>query len=214
MAASTRPPVPRVLLVTDSRRLVPGGTIADRATALERQARAAFAAGVDAVQLRENDLDAATLLHLARALSALGRLIVTERADVAIAAGASGLHLRADGPDPARVRAMLPAHMTLSRAIHDEEDARRFGTDAALDWLLAGTAFETASKPGRAPLGIAGVRTLAQLSARPIVAIGGVTVANARLLRDAGASGVAGIGLFSGAIRTEYVDRLRERSLE
>lgn len=214
MAASSSRSVPRVLLVTDSRRLVPGGTVADRITALERQAREAFVAGVDAVQLRENDLDAAALLRVARALSALGRLIVTERADVAIAAGASGVHLRADGPEPSRVRAILPPHMTLSRAIHDEDEARRFGRDAALDWLLAGTAFETTSKPGRAPLGAAGVRRLAQLAGRPVIAIGGVTVANARELREAGAAGVAGIGLFAGAIPPEYVDRLRERSLE
>lgn len=214
MAASTRPAVPSVLLVTGSRRLVPGGSPADRAAALDRQAREAFAAGVDAVQLREPDLDAATLFHLARTLSVLGRLIVTERADIAIAAGASGLHLRADGPEPARVRAILPPHMTLSRAVHDEREARRFGCDAALDWLLAGTAFDSESKPGRTPLGASGVHTLAHASALPLVAIGGVTVANARQLRDAGAAGVAGIGLFLGAIQPEYVDRLRERSLE
>lgn len=209
---SRRPP--RVLLVTDSRRLVPRGSVSDRITALERQARDAFAAGVDAVQIREPDLEGGALLALVRAIAALGRVIVTERADVAIAAGAAGVHLKGPGPEPARVRAILPAPMTLSRAVHDVEEAARAGGDPSLDWLVAGTVFETVSKPGRSPLGPAGLRTLARASGLPVVAIGGITLENAAEARAAGAAGVAAIGLFLGRIPTEYVDRLRERSLE
>ena len=205
---------PRVLLITDSLRLVPGGSIAARIEALERQARDAFAAGVDAVQIRERDLDGGALFDLARALAALGRTIVTERADVAMAAGAAGVHLRADGPAPARVRALLPPSMSLSRAVHDPDEAARFGGDHALDWLVAGTAFETASKPGRAPLGACGVGTLARASGRPVVAVGGITPSSARELRGAGVAGVAAIGIFLGRITAENVDRLREASLE
>jgi thiamine-phosphate pyrophosphorylase len=205
---------PRVLLITDSLRLVPGGSIADRLRAIERQARAAFAAGVDAVQLRERDLDGGALLAVTRAVAALGRTIVTDRADVALAAGAAGVHLRADGPAPARVRALLPPHMTLSRAVHDAAEAASFGADAALDWLIAGTAFPTASKPGRAPLGAAGVRTIARASSLPVLAVGGITVPRARELRGSGAAGVAAIGLFLGPIARENVDRLRDASLE
>lgn len=206
--------VPRVLLVTDSRRLVPGGSISDRITALERQARDAFAAGVDAVQIREPDLEGGALLALARAIAALGRAIVTDRVDVAIAAGAAGVHLKGSGPESARVRALLPVPMTLSRAVHDVEEAARAGRDGSLDWLVAGTVFETVSKPGRSLLGPGGLRTLAHASALPVVAIGGITPENAAAARAAGAAGVAAIGLFLGRVRTEYVDRLRERSLE
>src|SRR5688572_19234077 len=123
MPAPMSADAPRVLLITDSLRLVPGGSIADRLRAIERQAREAFAAGVDAVQLRERDLDGGALFAAARAVAALGRTIVTDRADVAIAAGAAGVHLRGDGPAPARVRALLPPHMTLSRAVHDAAEA-------------------------------------------------------------------------------------------
>jgi len=212
MDASSR--APRVVLVTDSLRLAPGASVPERMAALERQARRAFAAGVDAIQIREGDLDGGPLFDLTRALAALGRVIVTDRADVAVAAGASGVHLKSDGPDPARVRGMLQGRMTLSRAVHAADEAARFGADGPLDWLLAGTVFETVSKPGRAPLGVEGLRTLARASALPIVAIGGATVENARDLRAAGAWGVAGIGAFLGEISREYVDRLRDRSLE
>jgi thiamine-phosphate pyrophosphorylase len=203
-----------VLLVTDSKRLVPGASVAARIEALVDQSRRAFAAGVDAVQIRESDLDGAILFDLARRLAALGPVIVTDRADVAIAARAAGVHLKSDGPDPARVRALLPAGMSLSRAVHTLDETRRFGSDAALDWLLAGTAFATASKPGMTPLGLEGISAIARASGLPVIAIGGITGANAAAVRAAGASGVAGIGIFTGQISAEYVDRLRKRSLE
>lgn len=205
---------PRVLLITDSLRLLPGGTVADRIAALERQARGAFAAGVDAVQIRERDMDGGALFALTRAIAALGRAIVTERADVAVAAGAAGVHLRGDGPAPGRVRALLPAHMSLSRAVHDLDEAATFGQDPALDWLIAGPAFETVSKPGRRALGAAGVRTIVRASGRPVVAVGGIAPPTAAALRGTGVAGVAAIGLFLEPIAPENVDRLRDASLE
>lgn len=216
MAGSSRPGrqprhVPRVLLVTAGHRLAPGVSVAERIARLERQAREAFAAGVDAVQIREEDLDAGALLDLAGAIAALGRVIVTDRADVAVAAGASGVHLKSAGPEGARVRAILPAHMTLSRAVHGAGEAARAGAGGALDWVLAGTAFASVSKPGRAPLGAAGLRAIVQASSVPAVAIGGVTPENAHELLAAGAAGVAGIGLFLAGITPEHVDRLRLR---
>lgn len=214
MPAAMSSDAPRVLLITDSRRLAPGSSIAGRIEALARQARDAFAAGVDAVQIREGDLEGGPLFDLARALAALGRTIVTDRADVAMAAGAAGVHLRADGPAPARVRALLPARMSLSRAVHDPDEAARFGGDDALDWLVVGTTFATASKPGRAPLGAAGMRAMARASGRPVVAVGGITPSSARDLRGAGVAGVAAIGAFFGRITAENVDRLRDASLE
>lgn len=216
MAASDRPGlqprhVPRVLLVTAGHRLAPGVSAAGRIARLQRQARDAFAAGVDAVQIREEDLDGGALLDLAGAIAALGRVIVTDRADVAVAAGASGVHLKSAGPEAARVRAILPAHMTLSRAVHSAVEAAHAGADGALDWVVAGTAFASVSKPDRAPLGKAGLRAIVEASPVPVVAIGGITAANARDLLAAGAAGVAGIGLFLAGITPEHVDTLRLR---
>jgi thiamine-phosphate pyrophosphorylase len=209
--AASRAAVPRVLVVTAGHRLAPGVSVAERIARLERQAREAFAAGVDAIQIREDDLEGGALLELAAAVAALGRTIVTDRADVAVASGASGVHLKSAGPETARVRAILPAHMTLSRAVHGPDEAARAGADGALDWMLAGTAFASVSKPGRAPLGAAGMRAIARVSPVPVVAIGGVTAGNARDLLAAGAAGVAGIGLFLAGITREHVDRLRLR---
>lgn len=215
MAGSGRPGlqprhVPRVILVTAGHRLAPGVPVAERLARLERQAREAFAAGVDAIQIREEDLEGRALFDLTRAIAALGRAIVTDRADVAVAAGASGVHLKSAGPETSRVRAILPVHMTLSRAVHGAEEAAGAG-GGALDWVLAGAAFATVSKPGRAPLGAAGLRAIVQASPVPVIAIGGVTPANARDLLAAGAAGVAGIGLFLAGITPEHVDRLRPR---
>jgi thiamine-phosphate diphosphorylase len=201
---------PRVLLVTDSRRLVPQGTVAARMRAILAQAREAFAAGVDAVQIRESDLDGGALLELACAVAALGPAIVTDRLDVALAANASGVHLRADGVEPCRARVLLRPGMTLSRAVHHADEAGAYGADDALDWLVAGPAFETDSKPGRAPLGVPGLREIARASRLPVLAIGGVTPSNVRDVHAAGAAGVAGIGAFLPPIRRAYVDRLRD----
>ena len=202
---------PRVILVTDSARLVPGGSLADRAAALERQARAAFAAGVDAVQLREPQFDGATLSALARALAAMGRVIVTDRADIALSAGAAGVHLRGDGPPSAHVRRLIGPSMSLSRAVHSPEEAARAGADEVLDWIVAGTAFASISKPGRAPLGHAGLAAIVEAAGMPVVAIGGIGGATAAAAWEAGVSGIAGIGVFLGDFGPEHVDRLRAR---
>ena len=206
--------VPRLILVTDSRRLAPDGSAVQRADALERQAREAFAAGVDAIQLREPSFSGAELLAVASALAALGPLIVSDRADIAVASGASGVHLRADGPDAVRVRALIGGRLTLSRAVHSIAEAEAAGVDAALDWIVAGTVFETVSKPGRVPLGIPGFGAIVRASTVPVVAIGGITAGNGPAIVAEGAAGIAAIGLFLAPIRAEHVDRLRERSLE
>ena len=205
------PAVPSVILITDGRRLAPGAQPRQRVERLVAQARSAFAAGVDAVQIREPDLDDERLFALARAIAVEGRTIVTSRADVAIAARASGVHLRGDGPPSARVRALLADTMTLSRAVHAREEALREVREGAADWLVAGTAFETDAKPGREPLGEAGIRRLTSAVAVPIVAVGGITPATVRVARAAGAAGVAAIGAFLREIDREYVDSLRAR---
>lgn len=183
----------------------------ERAAAVERQARHAFASGVDAVQLREAGFDGATLHAVASAIAPIGRLIITERADIALASGAAGVHLRGDGADPARVRALVGEALSVSRAVHTVEEAARFGADPALDWLVAGTVFASVSKPDRPPLGEAGLAAIAGASARPVVAIGGITAANAGAARAAGAAGIAAIGLFLADFRAEHVDLLRAR---
>lgn len=205
---------PRVLLVTDSRRLAPAASSTLRIEQLIAQARAAFAAGVDAIHLREPDLDGQALFKAASAIAPLGRLIVGDRIDVALAAGAAGVHLRGDGPASARARRLIGEGLSLSRAVHSVDEARREGADLALDWIVAGNAFETSSKPGKRPLGPEGLAVVVAASRLPVIAIGGITASNAGAVRRAGAWGIAGIGLFTPSIAADFIDSLRSPSLE
>ncbi len=153
----------------------------------------------DLIQLRERDLDARSLCRLVRRAieRAEGtglRILVSDRADVARATGAAGVHLRADAPPAARVRALGPDGWTVGRSVHSVAEVRAH-QDA--DYLLLGTVFATTSKPAGTPVGgLETVRAAVAASARPIVAIGGLTVARAATVVQSGASGVAAIGLF------------------
>jgi len=191
---------PIVYLVTDRRLLSPEArTDRDSVRALEHFLDEAIDAGVDVVQIRERDLDAGPLRDLTRAIErrAQGsptRVVVNDRADVARVAGAGGVHLRADGPPVARVRALGPAAWIVGRSTHSLAEAR---AHADADYLLFGTVFPSASKPAGAPVaGLGALSEVAAAVARPVIAIGGIDPARARACAAAGAAGVAGIGVF------------------
>lgn len=183
--------------------------VTDRAAVGERALLtlivAAARAGVDLIQIRERDLDAGALAGLTRnaidAVSGTGaRIIVNDRADVALAAGAAGVHLRGDGLPAARVRTIVPPGFLIGRSVHSEGEAAEIEAAGGCDYLMFGTVFPSASKP--ADHRAAGLDTLARVCARvrtPVVAIGGVTVPVAAGIRRAGAAGVAAIGLFQSA---------------
>jgi thiamine-phosphate pyrophosphorylase len=201
----TPPAPPWICLVTNRRAVSPGArTTRDELDGLERQLDDAFEAGVDLVQVREAGLDAATLRALVARLAgrapAATRVVVNDRADVARAARAAGVHLRADAPAVSLVRRLGPPGWVVGRSVHSAEEARR-AADA--DYLLFGTVFASRSKaPGAPVAGIEGLRSAAAAVARPVLAIGGVTVERAAACRAAGAAGVAAIGLFLPRGRT------------
>ena len=188
---------PLFCLVTDRRRLLPGNErrACDR---LVDQVRAAADAGVHIVQVRERDLPARALAELvARCLAATAgsgtRVVVNDRLDVAIAAGASGVHLREDSIGAGRARALGPAEFLVGRSIHQPEDADETGAD----YLVFGTVFATVSKPqGARVAGVEGLAAAARRTALPVLAIGGVTLERVPLVSRAGAAGIAAIGLF------------------
>jgi len=173
-------------------------TTAQQLVALERLVDDAVDAGVDVVQVRESDLDAGPLFAfvagvVARAGSSHTRIVVSERADVAMAAGAAGVHLPSAGVPADRLRALGPA-WTVGRSIHPGDhppDA------AACDYLLFGTVFPSESKPHGEPVaGLHALQVAARTWRRPVVAIGGISPDRARACLDAGAAGVAAIGAF------------------
>jgi len=191
-----------ICLVTDRRRLVPADAPeADARRCLLAQARYAVEAGIDLIQVRERDLEAAPLAALVADVLALTRrtptrVVVNDRLDVALAAGADGVHLRADSIPPAAARRLAPSGFLIGRSVHTVEEAA--AADGA-DYLIAGTLFETASKPrGHAALGVDGLRAIVRRVATPVLAIGGVTAERVDAIAAAGAAGIAAIGLFAG----------------
>jgi thiamine-phosphate pyrophosphorylase len=193
-----------ICLVTDRRRTDPVS-----------QARWAVDAGIDLFQIRERDLDAAPLAALVRAVlditrGSRTRVVVNDRMDVAMACAADGVHLRGDSISPAAARQLARDRFLIGRSIHTLEDVS--ASDGA-DYLIAGTAFPTSSKPAEtASLGEEGIRRLARAARLPVLAIGGVSLENAAAIARAGAAGIAAIGLFATPERLgEVVQQLRVR---
>jgi thiamine-phosphate pyrophosphorylase len=188
-----------VCLVTDRRRL-PGAAGSDTIEPLVNQARAAVRAGVDLIQVRESGLEAAELAGLVRAIAAIARegstrVVVNDRVDVALAAGADGVHLRADSMAPRAVRGMVPSRFLIGRSVHGVDEAREHA--GAVDYLIAGTVFPTPSKPAaQTTLGPNGLRAIVSAVRVPVLAIGGITPERAAMVAAAGAAGIAAIGLF------------------
>jgi thiamine-phosphate pyrophosphorylase len=182
--------LPVVHLLTD-RRLEPDP--AARAGA----ALAGLPPGTAAVHLREKDLGGRDLLSVARALravcSARGQLLlVNDRLDVALAAGADGVHLPAAGVAPGDARRLLPAGALVGVSCHSAEDVAR-ARDGGASYAFLSPIFDTPSKREYGPpLGIDALRRAARLGL-PLVALGGVGPETAAALRAAGAHGVAAI---------------------
>lgn len=173
---------------------------------VEQQVEAALAAGATAVQLREKTLATGAFVERGRALHALTRrhgvpLLINDRVDVALAVGCEGVHLGADDIAYADARRLLGPHKLIGLSVADAEQAQRAAATGC-DYVGVGPVFATATKPDhRPPLGTAGLRALLRLIATlpdaagtdtdmdtkarcwgrdvPVVAIGGITLANA-----------------------------------
>ena len=181
------------------------------------QCRDAVQAGVDLIQVRERDLEGAALsvlvAEVVRLTRATGtRVVVNERLDVALACGADGVHLRGDSISAARARSMAPAGFLIGRSVHGADEAVRAAP--GVDYLIAGTVFPTPSKPGRHEfLGIEGLAAIGRAVTVPVLAIGGVSMDRIGLVAEAGAAGLAAIGLFleEGAGLAAVVREARRR---
>jgi thiamine-phosphate diphosphorylase len=190
-------PRPSIYLVTDRRRLdASARTAREEVTALERWLEDAYGR-VDVIQIRERDLDGNVLCELAgravaRARGTGTRVLVNDRADVARAVGADGVHLRADGPAVERVRTLGPPGWIVGRSVHAADEAVRHGT---ADYLIFGTVFPGGSK-AVATAGLSMLTAVVAATTVPVIAIGGIDPPRATLAVRAGAAGVAGIGIF------------------
>lgn len=162
-------------------------------------ANAAFRGGAPAVQVRIKATgDAAMLAECERILeSARGAdavVIVNDRADIALAAGADGVHGGADDLPVAVLRRLVGPDALVGGTARDPDIARRLQADGA-SYVGVGPVYATATKTGLPdPLGPAGVEEVAAAVDIPVIAIAGVTAARVPELLDAGVHGVAVIG--------------------
>jgi thiamine-phosphate diphosphorylase len=168
------------------------------------KAGSAARAGVDLIQIRERDLEASDLLALARSVltAAAGtraRTLVNDRLDVALAAGAHGVHLPSHAMDARAARAIVPDGFLIGRSVHSEAEAVE-AERSGCDYLVFGSVFASGSKPaGHAVAGLDALARVCQRVALPVLAIGGVTLARVPSIVAAGAAGIAAIGLFADA---------------
>jgi thiamine-phosphate pyrophosphorylase len=157
--------------------------------------------GVDWIQIREKDIPARDLLALTRSAIALPnpkctKILVNGRMDVALAAGADGLHLPAKSIEPSHWRRIAPRGFLIGVSCHSLEDVRLAEAEGA-DYVFFGPVFAPLSKSSNlAPRGIEGLAEAAQAVRIPVLALGGVTRQNTEDCMAAGAKGIAGISLF------------------
>jgi thiamine-phosphate pyrophosphorylase len=189
-------------LITDRRQLSPDArTLRDEALALMRWLEPAAAAGIDVIQLRERDLPARWLEEVVTSVrqSVTGtatRVVVNDRADVAMAVGCDGVHVRSDGPPVMRMRSLAECRggaetrWVVGRSVHSATEAR---VHADADYLVFGAVFGSGPKPAR---GVEALRAVVAATSTPVFAVGGVTPDRVAACLAAGAAGVAAIGLF------------------
>lgn len=162
----------------------------------------ALAGGVRCVQLREKDLPARALLELARAMRSLtdrfgARLLINDRVDIALAAGADGVHLGEEGMPAAVARELLGSGRLIGVSCHGRDGAAAAVAQGA-DFITFGPVYPTPSKAAYGePVGIGQLAATTQEIHIPVFALGGIKEAN---IPEALAAGAAGIALISAII--------------
>lgn len=172
-----------------------------------------MAVKIPLLQIREKNLPARLLYKLVCRAAEITRgsstrLLVNDRFDVALAAGADGVHLTAVSLPVKVVRAACGPDFVIGASTHSLDEAWR-ARDEGADFVVFGPVFQTESKRAFGPpQGLKKLQLVAsELQGFPVLAIGGVTVDNAEKCLAAGASGVAGISWFSGLESRHASDR-------
>ena len=169
--------------------------------ALFRQIEAAVRGGAGVVQLREKDMEPAAFLEEAKRFVALCRRlgavsIINDSVEIALEAGADGVHVGQSDLEAGRARALLGPEKILGVSAHSRSEARR-ALEAGADYLGCGAAFATGTKNDAAPISRETIRAVTAAVDIPVVAIGGVNRENILELKGLGLSGVAVVsGIF------------------
>ena len=161
------------------------------------QVRLLSLGGATLVQLREKEMSPKEFYEQAKAAVAVAeqcgvRLIINDRADIALAAGAQGVHLGQDDMPPEAARKLLGDQSIIGYSTHNIEQARKALT-LPIDYIAIGPIFKTSTKSDTSPtLGLDGLRAVRQaVGNAQLVAIGGISHTNARAVIEAGADSVA-----------------------
>jgi len=193
-----------LMLVTD-RGLSAGRSLDDLVAAAVR-------GGVTIVQLREKDILTREFVVLGRRLAELLRarcipLIINDRVDVAMAVLADGVHLGQSDMSPADARSLLGPKAVIGLSVETVEQAAA-ADRLDVDYLGVSPVFATPTKKDTsAPLGIEGLWRLRPLTRKPLVAIGGINLANAARVLEAGADGLAVVSAICAASDPESAAR-------
>jgi len=187
--------------------MVAGSELVERVTQ-------AVEGGVDLVQLREKSLSGGQLFELAstmlKAIGGRAKLVVNERADVALAVGAHGVQLGEDGLPVAAARKVVGNGPIIGRSVHSVSAALQAESDGA-DFLVVGTMYSSRSHPGEKPAGPELMQKISSECRLPLIGIGGVTPENATKLMKVGASGVAVItNILAAKSPQAAAERLKE----
>jgi thiamine-phosphate pyrophosphorylase len=201
------------LIVSRLYAIVDAEVLAARGVALADFARDLRTAGVGLVQYRDKTgspqdiLRAASILRETMAGSGC-KLIMNDRADLAVLASFDGVHVGQGDLSPADARRVVGPDRIVGVSTHTPEQAR-IAEQSCADYIAIGPVFATGPKPDASPVvGLDGVRRARALTTKPLVAIGGITRANAPSVIDAGADSVAVISsLFAANQSPEQVAR-------
>ena len=179
--------------------IVDAGLLGLRGVGLEDFARALLEAGVTLLQYRDKTGEPQQVLQNAAMIREVfagteGGLIMNDRADLAVLAEWDGVHVGQGDLSPEDARRVVGAERWVGVSTHTDEQVRLAELSCA-DYVAVGPVFATGTKVDAEPvIGLEGVRRARELTAKPLVAIGGITRANARSVMDAGADSVAVIG--------------------
>ncbi|TCP55359.1 thiamine-phosphate diphosphorylase [Tumebacillus sp. BK434] len=163
--------------------------------------RQAVQGGADVIQLRYKSAPALDLFRLGEEIHPLilaegGRLLINDRADVALALQAGGVHLAAKSLPISAARPLFPAAKWIGCSVHSVEEALAAQAQGAT-YITYGHIFATGSKPGLAPRGLAALQSVVDAVEIPVLAIGGITTDN---IDDVLATGAAGIAVISAVM--------------
>ena len=163
--------------------------------ALLAAAEELLAGGVTLLQYRNKHGNARRMLdealQLKKVVGDRAHLFMNDRADLAVAAGYAGVHVGQEDLSPEAARRVIGPKLSLGVSTHNPEQLQVADATSA-DYLALGPVFNTSSKEKPDPVvGLEGVRRARALTSKPLVAIGGITRANARSVIEAGADSVA-----------------------